>query len=326
MKKINLINGNNIEILPTLKENSIDSCLTDPPYEINFMKEWDSTKIAFNPNLWKEILRVLKPGSHLLAFGGTRTYHRMTVAIEDAGFEIRDCLMWVYGNGMVTALNVEKKLKDKEFEGQWTGLKPGYEPIILARKPLSETSIIKNIKKHGTGGLNIDDCRIKEQGRFPTNIMFNKESGKILDNQSGISKSTDKPRNNKEWGSKIGGNCYGKQGNYKANITHGYSDTGGASRFFYCPNTSKKEKNLGCEELINNHPTVKPIKLLTYLCKLITPKNGTIIDPFMGSGSTGIAAIQENFKFTGIELEKNYYKIAEKRINYTKKEMLKNIF
>jgi site-specific DNA-methyltransferase (adenine-specific) len=222
---IDLRLGDCIEVLKTLEDNSVDSIVTDPPYHLTsivkrfgkegsapakfgtdgafaraskgFMgKEWDGGDIAFRTDVWSECLRVLKPGGHLLSFGGSRTYHRMAVAIEDAGFEIRDQIMWVYASGFPKSHNIGKAIDkmdvDNEWEGWGTALKPAHEPICMARKPLSEKTIAENVLKHGTGGINIDDCRIgsdEELGRFPANIIFDEEAGKILDEQSGKSKT-----------------------------------------------------------------------------------------------------------------------------------------
>jgi len=365
-----------LEGMKLLDDNSVDSIVTDPPYELGFMgKKWDSTGIAYNVELWKECLRVLKPGGHLLAFGGTRTYHRMTCAIEDAGFEIRDCIQWLYGSGFPKSMDISKaidkaagakrevigvyKRTGKEigiygaFEGnnkittpatpeaqQWEGwgtaLKPANEPIVLARKPLSEKTIAENVMRWGTGGLNIDGCRIPyhgkvkttkrksdgisnyinpsgwketnrtpnrpstptEAGRFPANVILDEEAGRMLDEQ------------------------------HK-----------GASRFFYCVKASKKERNMGLEDVEpttvddgrnkpidnpflrgktprqNTHPTVKPVKLMEYLITLVTPPNGIVLDPFIGSGTTAIAAVNLGFNYIGFEISEEYCKIAEKRIS-----------
>jgi site-specific DNA-methyltransferase (adenine-specific) len=333
--------GSNLDVLPTLPDNSVDSIVTDPPYELGFMgKSWDSTGIAYNVALWRECLRVLKPGGHLLAFSGSRTYHRMTVAIEDAGFEIRDQIMWVYGSGFPKSHNISKALdKDagvvrkiigkekgagssntnslgnfnneydktepetdaaKQWDGWGTALKPAHEPICLARKPL-EGTVADNILKWRVGGINIDGCKVgfDEIKRFPANFMHD-GSQQVLDLF---------PNN--------------------------------AARFFYCPKASKADRNDGCdgfEEIresdrikndgvggdnprnrTNNprknfHPTVKPTELMAYLCRLITPPRGAILDPFMGSGSTGRGALLEGFSFIGIELSEEYAVIAEARI------------
>lgn len=381
-----------IEGMKQLEDNSIDSIVTDPPYELGFMgKKWDSTGIAYNVNVWKEALRVLKPGGYLLAFGGTRTYHRMTCAIEDAGFEIRDCIQWIYGSGFPKSMDISKAIdkqagaereiigvkkyaspagnndnfgvgnntanpnkriltapstpEAQQWEGWGTALKPANEPIVVARKPLSEKTVAENVLKWGTGGINIDGCRVETDelknktwnngtqrvgeggspeggqdfhysngvvqgnsiGRFPANVVFDEEAGEMLDKQSGISKST-MSRGGTE---KKKGVFEGQKGslNLKVCTPHIHSDSGGASRFFYCAKTSKSERGEG-----NNHPTVKPLKLIEYLCKLITPKNGTVLDPFIGSGTTAIACKRNNFNYIGIDNENTYCDISNKRI------------
>jgi site-specific DNA-methyltransferase (adenine-specific) len=363
---IDLRLGDCLEVLKTIPDNSIDAVITDPPYHLTsivkrcgkegsapaqfgtdgayarsskgFMgKEWDGGDIAFRTDVWLECFRVLKPGGHLLSFSHSRTYHRMGVAIEDAGFEIRDQIMWIYGQGFPKSLNVGKKIEG--YEGWGTALKPSHEPIVLARKPLSEKTIVENVIKHGTGGINIDGSRIgfrdeadkqsakpgslnatgehsmfglksgnelNDAGRFPANIILDEEVGKLLDEQSGISTSG----KYKGEGSKSGG-IWNKSTGLPAGVEYG--DKGGASRFFYCPKTSKKDKNEG---VINTHPTVKPTDLMRYLINLITPKGGTILDPFMGSGSTGKAAVRCNVDFIGIEKETEYMEVAKIRINY----------
>ena len=521
-ERIKLMLGDNMKSLKELPDNSVDSIVTDPPYALTsikkrfgkegsapaqygsdgafqrsskgFMgKEWDAEVPTVE--FWSEVYRVLKPGGHVLSFGGTRTYHRMAVNIEDAGFEIRDQIMWIYGSGFPKSHNISKaidkkygrlgydlteiktKLKDlykssgktmskideecgfkasgylriehrdddgwgealpteerwkvisevigcsqeifneysnyfveaereitgkgnagfleknnvfemdnegygdydltksktpegQEWEGWGTALKPANEPICVARKPLSEKSVAENVLKWGTGGINIDDCRIgsseklarpineannnvygkyntfgneiEPEGRFPANVIFDEEAGKILDEQSGIKQSQKrKPEYNKPTEHT---NTYTpKASDYRDDNT--YDDKGGASRFFYVPKVSKKERNRGLdgfEEKVNkfgnqkngedmgnksvndkfttqpkknNHPTVKPINLLTYLIRLVTPKNGVVMDCFMGSGSTGIAAQLEGFKFIGMEMDEDYFNIAETRIN-----------
>lgn len=416
--KTKLIQGDNILSLKKLPDNSVDSVVTDPPYGLSFMnKKWDHQVPSIE--FWKEVYRVLKPGGHVLSFGGTRTYHRMTVNIEDAGFEIRDQIMWLYGSGFPKSHNIGKSVdkirgnerepyerpdfiaksnkteqrdsqcisgeKGKytkgtsEWEGWGTALKPANEPICVARKPLSEKTIADNVLKWGTGGINIGDCRVSledgentgrglydtqswkntsingvgsiddkwKEGRFPANIILDEEAGMALDEQSGNIKSTGSVRNKEneyDGTSYKGKNEVGKSSNPYA------GEKGGASRFFYCPKVSKKERNAGCEELEevddsknkafdveggrtskydlavnkNTHPTVKPIDLMAYLCRLITPPNGIVLDPFMGSGSTGCAAVQEGFRFCGMEMDEEYFKIATKRIeHYENKEIKK---
>jgi site-specific DNA-methyltransferase (adenine-specific) len=462
--------------------------VTDPPYGLSFMgKKWDYDVPSVE--FWKEVYRVLKPGGHVLSFGGTRTYHRMVVNIEDAGFEIRDQIMWLYGSGFPKSHNIgkaidatiktgksnpksinqsemskedgevvdviqpnngilgDKKLVTKnvgasletkeaqQWEGWGTSMKPSVEPICVARKPLSEKSVAENVLKWGTGGINIDGCRVgfdmsdknpatnplyrhqnadkykqvtdggqkvgenvsftnsmnppSEEGRFPANIILEclcdevikgekgevrksgfRVGGKseysvglngvknapdnygdkgdihtnpmcpcyIMDEQSGNIKSTGsirKKENEYEGTSYKGKNELGKSSNPYA------GQSGGSSRFFYQAKVSKSERNMGLdgfeEKVIqgrdagqderavafkkrptptkNVHPTIKPVNLMAYLCRLITPPNGIVLDPFMGSGSTGISALLEGFRFVGMEMDADYFKIAEERIN-----------
>jgi len=572
-----IINGDSFEELKKLEDNSVDSIVTDPPYDIGFMnKKWDKKSLITNVDFWKECLRVLKPGGHLLSFGHSRTSHRMVIAVEDAGFEIRDTIMWMYGSGFPKSHNVaiaiDKKLgkmghrgkefdtgaKDaydkpkrkmegveqhqaisdeaKEWQGWGTALKPAYEPIVMARKPLAEKNVAENVMKWGTGGINIDDSRVetsgedfsnvkgraikkltnnrsdeeslngpkqqealrklKELGRFPANIILDKEAGDHLDEQSGPTKAsfvrnkTDgaRPFNNEgeatnytsekinveEDGkgasryfksidtelcasieqqehkepqpncepivvarkplaektvadnvlkhgtgainigdSRIGeekiitngkgnkfveNNPHGQRtgesvlgvnkenvGRFPANVildeqagevldkqapkvgslfsakrkkdttggsgdswTNGgnkagedngfYDGLGGASRFFYCPKVSTRERNLNCDSLKdkewdkegaaiperanrpfkpskNNHPTVKPIKLMEYLVRLVTKKGGVVLDPFAGSGSTGVACKNLGMNYIMIEREEEYCEIIRARLS-----------
>jgi DNA modification methylase len=412
-----LLLGDCLDKLKELDDNSVDSIVTDPPYGLSFMgKKWDYD--VPSQTIWEECMRVLKPGGHLLSFAGSRTYHRMAVRIEDAGFEIRDQIMWIYGSGFPKSHNIGKaldknngnnnlvsevadKLKEaresrgiskgeadklfcngttnyswlegrkggvrlpedalfqkivdewpelepyqqkvksanrevigqyegdsgglggerlgskggditipstdvaKDWEGWGTALKPAHEPIVMARKPIVGT-VANNVLEWGTGGINIEETRIPykskddmeirsnlerdvnklgdgnfgggkysqpvESGRFPANIIFDEEAGKILDEQT-------------------------------------INDKKGASRFFYCPKTSKSDRNVD-----NIHPTVKPTDLMAYLVRLVTPKGGVVLDPFMGSGSTGKAAVREGMQFVGIERESEYFDIAKARI------------
>ena len=329
---IDLRLGDCLEVLKTIPDNSVDSVVTDPPYHLTtntseskgFMgKEWDGGDIAFRKEVWSECLRVLKPGGHLLAFSHSRTYHRMGVAIEDAGFEIRDQIMWIYGQGFPKSHNIGKKVEG--YEGWGTALKPSHEPIVMARKPLSEKSIAENVLKHGTGGINIDGSRIG------TDDTRSKASLTALGQNSGWN-----AHNNKEV--IAGSEC----GRFPANIIFDEEAgqlLGESSRFFYCPKTSKKDRNEGLvvekeknkrpigvafnneDDLFqqgtgNNHPTVKPTDLMRYLINLVTPPNGTTLDPFMGSGSTGKAAIRCGVNFIGIEKEQEYMDIAKARIEH----------
>ena len=318
----------------------------------------------------KEALRVLKPGGLMLVFCSTRMYHRMTCGVEDAGFEIRDTILWLYGSGFPKSLNIGKQVdkirgnerevigkyqlpdvadglrkKDwdckaksnesnfgasgqneltkgnTEWEGWGTALKPSHELIVVARKPLSEKNVALNVLKWGTGGINIDDCRIGNktvQGRFPANIILDEEAGRMLDEQTGTLKSGDNCTRTKE-GNFLEHGGLGKAGD----VQRTYGDKGGASRFFYCAKASKAERNFGCENLDekprtikfkNNHPTVKPIKLMEYLIRLASREGAIILDPFLGSGTTAIACIKLNRKFIGIEKEEEYIKISKARI------------
>jgi DNA modification methylase len=300
-----LLLGDCLVRLKEFPDNSVDSVVTDPPYGLSFMgKKWDYDVPSVA--IWKEVLRVLKPGGHLLSFGGTRTYHRMVVNIEDAGFEIRDQLQWLYGSGFPKSLNVGKQLDNPEMEGMGTALKPANEPIVLARKPLSEATVAANVLKWGTGGLNIGACRIGTEtisthvGRFPANLILDETAAAMLDEQTGMLSKQGSPKLKDSVGKMYGGGT--KDSSF-------FGDTGGASRFFYVAKASKSEK--GKE---NTHPTVKPIKLMIYLIKLVTPPNGVVLDPFMGSGSTGVACVAEKVDFIGIEQSAEYLEIASKRI------------
>jgi DNA modification methylase len=360
-----LLVGDCRERMAALESNSVDSIVTDPPYELGFMgKRWDATGIAYSVELWSEALRVLKPGGHLLAFGGTRTYHRMTCAIEDAGFEVRDCLQWLYGTGFPKSLNTG--------DGRGTALKPANEPIVLARKPLIGT-VAANVLAHGTGALNIDGCRIGTSkdvpasvsrsaqwfgtnsesgqesghdpnvGRWPANVLLDEEAARLLDEQAG-ERRKETPRTGSLLDGETKGDIDFKRG-AKPSTPNDRGDGGGASRFFYVAKASRRERDKGCEHLPpksageatdrgddtdglnspragagrtggarNYHPTVKPVQLMRYLVRMVTPPGGVVLDPFMGSGTTGVATIAEGFRFIGIERESEYATIAEARI------------
>jgi len=379
------------EAMRSMPEASVDSVVTDPPYGLKFMgKAWDHgvPGVPF----WQEALRVLKPGGHLLAFGGTRTYHRMTVAIEDAGFEVRDCIAWMYGTGFPKSLDVSKAIdkaagaerdpgepgryaarrprgeveavnayhdgvgnassalvtapatdEAREWEGWGTALKPAHEPIVVARKPLAGT-VAANVLAHGTGALNIDATRVEaqgrphisadgggnalnaygnglhgsrrlgtfDQGRWPANVVMDPEAGAILDKQSGTSVSRiGKPRD-AALGDGWGMTATGAE----------YDNKGGASRFFYTAKASKGERNAGLPEgTANNHPTVKPVALMRWLVRLVTPPGGTVLDPFAGSGTTGIAAVHEGMHALLVELEPAYHDIIAARVRQAKAEV-----
>jgi len=461
-KELRLLNGDCLDKLKELENNSIDSIVTDPPYGLSFMgKKWDYDVPSVE--IWQECLRVLKPGGHLLAFAGSRTYHRMAVRIEDAGFDIRDQIMWIYGSGFPKSHNVALAIdkqsgktghrgkainvsgkgdrkdlldnvgtlqpaykSDNDWNGWGTALKPAHEPIVMARKPI-EGTVAENTLQYGVGGLNIDATRIgtddklarpineannnvygnyasfgnnvePTEGRWPANVILectcenpkvvsdkydirtyndykntfksyeenDKDKGEyeikdvettkvihtdpncpcyILDKQSGNKKSIKRSsKHNKGYNTdnSITGftppqTAYGDDNTY--------GDEGGASRFFYCPKASKKDRDHGLDAfeekgkgwssylppttngtsdtihdrtttMKNFHPTVKPTELMKYLIRLVTPKDGIVLDPFMGSGSTGKAAMQEGMWFVGIEREKEYFEIAKQRIEY----------
>lgn len=412
--------GDCIEAMRAMPDNSVDSIVTDPPYGLNFMgKRWDYDVPSVE--IWAECLRVLKPGGHLLSFAGTRTHHRMAVRIEDAGFEIRDMIAWVYGSGFPKSMDVAKAIESgggrpedirrmqlgdeyvasgrgrknydhgaasamdsgaqqweptseaaKQWEGWGTALKPALEPITVARKPFKAT-VAANVLEFGTGALNIGDCRVEptgesrsrsgeatqdqrytEQGgtnfaakpgvrggdpagRWPANLIHDGSPEVVAmfpnaPGQQGAGSDNQRTR----------ANCYGA-------LSHGgkqytpRADSGSAARFFYCAKTSRKDRNEGTDALPqkqggmvsntsgqhmtrrdgyeppavgNNHPTVKPTDLMAYLCRLVTPPGGTVLDPFMGSGSTGKAAMREGFNFIGCEIDEQYAAIARARIEF----------
>lgn len=478
-----LYQGDCLEVLKDF-EYKPHSCVTDPPYHLTsitkrygdmtsedkgivaermrtradgmarlargFMgQKWDGGDISFNPETWEAVLNVLLPGAHLLSFAGTRTYHRIACAIEDAGFEIRDMVAWLYGQGFPKSLDISKAIdgtvtlgksntkalrevnetrpgeayirkqtnnngivgtenkgpsvkrdtpvtdEAKRWNGWGTAFKPAMEPICFARKPLGEKTVAQNVLKYGTGGLNIDDCRVsvdneklgggmvsrghpsgqihegwnrpwmqdeentskkklesaervqkaEQLGRWPANIVHD-GSEEVLacfpETQSGILKGYYEKRH---------GVVYGK---FKGNTLKEYDNNkGSAARFFYCAKASTKEReegltnfkkeqqdlsrspeqkamndgegnpyNRGVKPRYNHHPTVKPIDLMSYFCRLVTPPGGIVLDPFMGSGTTGIAALNEGFKFIGIEQNKEYFDIAVARIKHSQKGRL----
>jgi len=388
-----LLKGDCLETLKTLETASVDSIVTDPPYELGFMgKSWDNSGIAYSKDLWAECLRVLKPGGHLLAFSGSRTYHRMTVAIEDSGFEIRDQIMWLYGSGFPKSLDVSKAIdkaagaeredrtvemagksgsltgprlnvtnagtpstpEAKQWEGYGTALKPAHEPICVARKPLIGT-VANNVLTYGTGALNIDGSRVEADAKLT----------------SRISKCGNKNESNAMY--KLKQTIYkgSELGRWPANVIHDGSDEvlagfpNEAARFFYCAKASKSERNAGLEGLPeregagkgnglarscatckastlegcdcpdrtfenpkrqNFHPTVKPLALMRYLIKLVTPPNGIVLDPFLGSGTTAVAATLEGFDWIGCEMTEDYFPIIEARIKWAKTETGKTLF
>ena len=382
-----ILKGNCLDTLKTLPDCSIDSIVTDPPYEYGFMgKSWDASGIAYNAEMWRECLRVLKPGGHLLAFSGSRTYHRMTVAIEDAGFEIRDQIMWLYGSGFPKSLDVSKAIdkaagakrevvgqnrytarrpsetanspvgfsdsmggsatanitapatpEAQQWQGWGTALKPAHEPICVARKHLTGT-VASNVLEWGTGALNIDGSRVGTG----TGETVTYEVSDIRGGNYGQDKEAYADR---------GKLTYTKtdQGRWPANVIHDGSDEvlagfpNDAGRFFYCAKASKSERNAGLEGFeprksdtrsdtaaglwaqmeapkANFHPTVKPIALMRYLVKLVTPPGGTVLDPFLGSGSTAVAAILEGFEWVGCEMTEDYWPIIEARVQWAENQ------
>lgn len=346
--------GDCLEVMRGMADCSVDAIVTDPPYGLAFMgKRWDCD--VPSTDIWAECLRVLKPGGHLLAFAGTRTQHRMAVRIEDAGFEIRDMIAWVYGSGF-----------PKSHNGAWggTALKPALEPITLARKPLAATAET-NWRAHGTGALNIDGCRVEAEyatgwcgaaglgyhggcsadggdarpvnGRWPANLIHDGSDEVIAAFPDSDGSG---PARTLKRGKRVDGDGWSM-----ADLAGELRDAGAgsAARFFYCAKASKEDRDAGLEGFkksaagmvsntsgqhmtrrdegyqatprANNHPTVKPTDLMRYLCRLVTPAGGLVLDPFMGSGSTGKAAVLEGFQFVGIEMDPAYAAIAEARIN-----------
>ena len=424
-----LINADCIEAMKAMPDNSVDSIVTDPPYELGFMgKSWDASGIAFNIEVWQEALRVIKPGGHLIAFCGSRTYHRMAVAIEDAGFQIRDQIMWVYGSGFPKSHNIAKGIdkaagaepietglpnnlnsclggsachcetdgtkfsatkhaaktvaatdEAQQWQGWGTALKPAHEPIVLARKPL-EGTVANNVLTHGVGGLNIDGTRVPSPdndgkvwirggngvnarsgskdaqdnpqlnneselvqpnvlGRFPANFIHDGSDEVVALFPDGKSTSGKKQPNN------TNNEVYSGTWNSQPDKIGGFDDSGSAARFFYCAKASKRDRNEGLDgfevkekrymatangtgetsigmdrfttnPVANHHPTVKPTSLMQYLVRLVTPPNGIVLDPFMGSGSTGKACAYEGFDFIGIDQSAEYVAIAQARIDF----------
>lgn len=435
------------DVLASIADNSIDSIVTDPPYELGFMgKAWDASGIAYDVTVWRHCLRVLKPGGHLVAFGGSRTYHRLAVAIEDAGFEIRDQIQWIYGSGFPKSLAVDKAIDKqrhdreqvyavtawirqardnaglsnadidkafgfngmaghwtssasqpsvptldqipplldlfaltlddvpddvrtliwtlngrkgqpgeawhqrevvgkstkpkptfhteniggiaekntttitapatdlaKQWQGWGTALKPAHEPAVLARKPICGT-VADNVTAWGVGAINVDATRIGgDAGRWPANVIFDEEAAQVLDEQSGERSyhgGIFKTRDFKGWN---------KVGELREKLVLNHPGSGGASRFFYVAKASKAEREAGLDSAdgrANHHPTVKPIALMRYLVRMVTPKGGVVLDPFTGSGSTGCAAVLEGCDFVGMDITPEYVEIAQKRIAY----------
>jgi DNA modification methylase len=366
-----LHHGDCLGILRTIPEASVDSIVTDPPYGLAFMgKRWDYDVPSVE--IWAECLRVLRPGGHILAFAGTRTQHRMAVRIEDAGFEIRDMIAWVYGSGFPKSLDVSKAIDqaagaEREVVGetrkgaqsestgrygawgdgitptapatpeaqQWSGwgtaLKPALEPITVARKPL-EGTVAANVLAHGTGALNVDGCRIAASDGYTENAVTQGVNTARTSYAPAVDRRTFEPSTSGRWPANLihdgsdevvelfPESSSGKErsegiGNgssiFAGSKRTGFSigDSGSAARFFYCAKASAEDRGPG-----NHHPTVKPTDLMRYLCRLVTPPDGVVLDPFTGSGSTGRGAVLEGFAFIGCELDPEYLEIARTRI------------
>lgn len=413
-KNYKLYEGSMLDMLEVIEPNTIDSVVTDPPYELNFMNRgWDNSGIAFQKETWEKCFTVLKPGGYLLAFGASRNYHRVACAIEDAGFEIRDTIIWMYGSAMPKGLNVAKAIESRlndesnsqdinedstedatelthpesqKWDGWNTQLKPAFEPVIVARKPCEGTNI-DNIMKWGVGGYNVKECRIplndedkdgirvqhrgkrsddgvfsstscgftsegdvmslNEEGRYPSNIIL------TYDETDKDEVCGEMPVDNGYKPHALYSNI-DKYDGYGSSISNrngeiaGYGDSGSASRYFYCAKASVRDRDEGLHEFEsksggtyrfredgsldggiperkNIHPTVKPTSLMQYLVRLVTPKGGTVLDPFNGSGSTGKAVMYENadrvadYNYIGIELTHDYLPIADARIAYVNK-------
>lgn len=332
-----IIRGDSAKELKKIKDDTIDAVVTDPPYGIEFLsKDWDSNTGAVE--IWSECLRILKPGGFLLAFSAARTYHQLATNIESVGFEIRDQIMWLYASGFPKAQQI------KDFPGWKTQLKPAHEPICMARKPV-EGAQYKNMAKWGVGALNIDATRIPYENTKDLDTYVNNIRGPLerstatAGERIGMHESQTGFRVQK---GKVGRDFYTPDlGRFPSNVI---GEVEGYQKFFYCPKVSRKERNIGCEDIEakplfkarhkdakalgswadkrdqahkNNHPTVKPVELMKYLVRLVTPQGAHIIDPFAGSGSTGMACKELGRSFTGIELDRGYCEIAEQRIAAT---------
>lgn len=363
MQAWRVVEGDCRELVRELADNSVDSVVTDPPYELGLMnKRWDSSGIAYSVELWKEVFRSVKPGGHLLAFGGTRTYHRLACAIEDAGFEVRDCISWNYSSGFPKSMNIQKALEGSETAAAWAGwgtaLKPAHEPIVVARKPVVGT-LIANVEAHGVGGMNIDGTRVphanaEDLAKHQKMVAAIKARGGSM---------ADSWKNSSDL---AGANDVNLAGRWPPNfiLTHAEacSETAcvrgcpvldmeeqerGSSRYYptfrICPKAAKKERDAGLESWPvveahdvcereegsagannpragvrtarrNTHPTVKPLELMKWLVKLVTPTNGLVLDPFCGSGTTGCAAVREGKRFLGFEQDPAFVAFSRARI------------
>ena len=415
-KEYKLYHGSMLDMLEVIEPNSVDAIITDPPYELNFMnRSWDNSGIAFQKETWQKCYEVLKPGGYLLAFGGSRTFHRIAVAIEDAGFEIRDIIMWLYGSAMPKGINIglaidkrngvdnrtgnirtdgkatigniyewangrpdTKEYEERKAQNEWIGynsqLKPAYEPIIVARKPI-ENSIVDNVLKYGVGGLNIDECRVGAEivsihnapkgtfaggeygrgsdtssyrdsvGRFPANVILTYGETDYEEVCGGMpyTKGNGGEPNYEKSNSENRVYVQGKNKNWHKSGAH-FDDEGSAARYFYCAKATKFDRDEGLDSFEeqksirinaprekeedkfspkkNTHTTVKPVSLMRYLVRLVSPKGATIMDCFNGSGSTGKAVMLENkefkkdYKYIGIELTDEYLPISKARIEY----------
>lgn len=415
MTEARILRADCLEAMRELEPCSVDSVVTDPPYGLSFMgKDWDHGIPGVH--FWEAALRVAKPGAHLLAFGGTRTFHRLACAIEDAGWEIRDTVMWVYGSGFPKSHDVSKAIDRgagaeravvgpgrwngvkgsnakqagclirpggqhdetapatdaaRQWSGWGTALKPAWEPIIVARKPLDGT-VAANVLRYGTGAINVDGCRIESGGTHRSARSAGRGAGYEAHNKpdrkysAGLGGIISEPHAAGRWPANLihdgseevvglfpessGGAFPGarntrgySRGLDQGATPHGFrpmGDSGSAARFFYCAKASRADRNEGLPVVThqsgmggampvdddgkdrdrfkvksrNHHPTVKPTALMRYLCRLVTPPGGLVLDPFCGSGSTGKAAVLEGFRFLGIELDPEYAEIAEARI------------
>lgn len=385
---VTLYAGDCLDVLAELPDASVDSVVTDPPYGLDFMgKKWDTGAVAFDTAIWGHCLRVLKPGGHVLAFGGTRTWHRLAVAIEDAGFEIRDNIAWLYGSGFPKSLDVSKAIDKaagaerkvvgtraksglgdravghdrgdliwsgeitspvgvtddaKRWQGWGTALKPAFEPVVVGRKPLSGT-VAANVLAHGVGALNIDATRVATNdsltggrpegtsneiyskglgassgrsdalaGRWPSNVVVDEVAAQEIDRQSGITRSAS-TQGVQRYGRSAG--IMGNVGKLRDGRPEGHDDEGGASRFF--PAFKYQAKAPTEERPTANgiaHPTVKPVDLMRWLIRLVTPPGGTVLEPFAGSGTTAEAAIHEHMKCIAIEREADYLPLIVARL------------
>ena len=415
-----VLHGSNLHLLAVVRDNFAHAVVTDPPYGLSFMgKDWD--KALPDPRTWSECLRVLRPGGHLVAFGAPRLVHRLTCQIEDAGFEVRDQLLWVFGSGFPKSLDVSKaidaaagavrervpatgglhnnnNLNDDgwanigaaaptqasntpatpdaaRWSGWGTALKPAYEPIVLARKPLDGT-VAQTVQRWGTGAINVDGCRVETDGsrplievrhgdaptqygtygaraegsrsagttptgRWPANLILDEAAGALLDQQSGTRRSAGDYPSDAERGSDNATSFGGKPGKP-------YSDSGGASRFFYCPKASRSEREAGLDHLPprvvdpsreedaaardnprtgagrsgegrrNHHATVKPVELMRWLVRLVCPPGGIVLEPFAGSGTTLVACAIEGVDAVGMEIDAEYVAIARARIAHAR--------